>query len=349
MNNLSLAIWTQKEISFEGGRKEVHFNVWNINDHHALDVGIMLPREPFEGNEASLYIYFPFECEIKDLYNCLTSDDKSLVSVFNCFFHISSCQNGVKCKSVKIDEKTQFCLTSFKNSKIEGYKDGLVFEINPIIHTGSCENDNKRDNYYIRFRVEGDCIKSSYFVSEKESSRLENFTEDISFLDFRYNDRRILPDDVAHNISEKGCLIDLDLIQFFYICHASYKIEQTKKEINNMRSLEEHLWDGYFPDLVADKQGTSILTSLKHCFLYFFGIGKPDAAIAYQRKTTPKKDEKLTDFSFLIRLSYQRFHIRKALITFIIACAFSFGISFLASMAYDKWMPSSTLDDAQRG
>ena len=95
----------------------------------------MLPREPFEGNEASLYIYFPFECEIKDLYNCLTSDDKSLVSVFNCFFHISSCQNGVKCKSVKIDEKTQFCLTSFKNSKIEGYKDGLVFEINPIIHT----------------------------------------------------------------------------------------------------------------------------------------------------------------------------------------------------------------------
>ena len=68
-----------------------------------------------------------------------------------------------------------------------------------------------------------------------------------------------------------------------------------------MRSLEEHLWDGYFPDLVADKQGTSILTSLKHCFLYFFGIGKLDAAIAYQRKTTPKKDEKLTDFSFLIR------------------------------------------------
>ena len=149
-------------------------------------------------------------------------------------FHISSCQNGVKCKSVKIDEKTQFCLTSFKNSKIEGYKDGLVFEINPIIHTGSCENDNKCDNYYIRFRVEGDCIKSSYFVSEKESSRLENFTEDISFLDFRYNDRRILPDDVAHNISEKGCLIDLDLIQFFYICHASYKIEQTKKEINRV-------------------------------------------------------------------------------------------------------------------
>lgn len=331
MNNLSLAIWAKRSSNFEGGRREIHFNIWNINNQHALDIGVMLPRQQFELGE-SLFIFLPFECQIIDLFdNVVENNNSSLYSIFNCFFDVTNCGNGIQCRSAKIDNEIDFCLTSIDKNLVERDSKGDIFKITPKVHS-QCNINNKCKNYYFRFRISGPCIESCYFKSEKESSRFANFTDDISFLDFRYNDRRVLPDNVAHAISE-GRLIDLDLIQFFYICHASYKIEQTKKEINNIRCLEKHLWLNYFPGLTKYEHKTSSRMWTK--WLDYFGLNKPDAALAYQRKTKNIGDAKLTDFSFLIKLSYQKFRVWKAIGWFSVACLVSFAISFSASMIYD--------------
>jgi len=328
MNSLSLALWavpkgpSQNEtveaqnVPVEGEKRQLHINIWNIYEHHAIDIGLILPKSLFSNKQLNFFV--PFNAkpdDFEDLSGKMKeSDHKYLKAIFNRFFPVHPCEKNKRFCCVALEENTRFCLVPIEIEKVPFPElDGTVFTLSPVAFP-ECENSI---NYYVRFRIKSERIKSYYLHSKKESSRFKNITERVEILDVGYNVPRILPTNIEKHL-QKDQQIPLDVIQFFYICPTSYKLEITKKEMTNMRSVEAGFWNDYFPHL-------SELDV------------KKDVALAYHRKTIPERGARLTHFSFLIKSSYQDFQKFKVVILFLSGCLISFALSYLAAALYNKW------------
>lgn len=288
----SIGVWYQLKGS-ESPKLEFHINLWNLKGKDKriapfIDFGIGIKNYR---TIQKLIILFPFSFDeqgLIDLYKQVKEP-----SIARLIFNEVACEVASK-DQYMIIESNNFenprLLINIKN------QDGLanhvgLSQISQLEMTELCIDfeevgkDGKFYQYediYIRFRIKSPNIKKILFCPvSKKNWFLESGFVETQIIDIKINKERNLPHDICRNMRLNNYnFAPFDKIHLLVMSDSCDDVGTFGNIIYDCRKLEEHEWDAYLGNAY---DATNVL--------------------AYHWKEKCIGDDKISDFSKLIRIS----------------------------------------------
>ena len=288
----SIGIWYQLAGN-DLPKLEFHINLWNLKGKDKkvspfIDFGIVIKKYKIIND---LVILFPFsfdEQELFDLY-CYTKDPSIARLIFNemeC--EVSSHDKYMVIESGNFEKPKLLINVKEQDNLVNGIclKQNLALGMTELsIGFEEIKKDVKFIQYedlYIRFRVKSQNIKKILFCQvAKKNWFLESGFIENQIVDIKINKERNLPHDICRKMRlDNYEFAKFDKIHLLVMSDSSNDIGTFGNILYDCRKLEEHEWDTY---LENDYDATNVF--------------------AYQWKEKCAKDEMITDFNKLIRIS----------------------------------------------
>jgi len=278
----SIAIWLEDNNSELIKKKlEVHVNIWftgpkvtYIKDY--IELGIKFPLKFKHSYTKYIYLYIPYFLQKNDIEDKISNlkDSVELSSaLFNSF--VTSIEKGRNSQfsKLKLAEDMEFYLIELdKHQDIEISSPNNTYSIIKIKipQNGSLDDGSEG---YIRIRI-NKFDKTSGMFERIEKGKLDSFLTEQTILEFNINSPRKLPSNITNKIEE----VTFKKIHMFVLLEDFTSIEFSNNSITDSRILEKNIWNKYLniPDNKIIKK-----------------------VIAYHWK----KNEKIKDYNFFIKIS----------------------------------------------
>lgn len=270
----SFAFWYKGLDSSIKVEAKLNFNLWancefqNENEI-CLDIGILTKNTK---KIKQLFFFVPFSvsssnledlgCKLKEkLPSALFNENLSAKSVQNKLIPLENDKDATKNfyaytikDEIKINEG--FTKTVYDNGtilSIKLYDDKTQKSLFSNIETG-------KDNIYFRFRIKNVDFKEILCSFEPKTKSLQNYFNSTYTIDFRFNNKRSLGDNLLQqiNLYDK---YEIESVHFLLITKTSVNLLTT--ENCSPRKLEKDIWNNYI-----DSQNTDNLIAYhyKKCF-----------------------------------------------------------------------------------
>ena len=295
---------------------DLHINVWKNELESCIDFGLMLPNKGVR--EKKLNIYIPskeVDLTLTDLNSILIGSQRVLNAVFNEIVKTESCHESPLSKLVRYSKKNEkFCLLGLTQNRINKIcaVNGTIYIIDLSTDCGcKCECEY----IYLRFRIKGKFICDAFCRDELATSKLQNFTSEISVFDIRINEIRALPNDIVDTLQGKKT-VKFRTIQFFLMCSSEEDLLLSKMPHRSVRCLEreDEAWGIYYPPLA--------------------GVKKKELIFAYQWKKETCVEMPLDDFTLLVKIRKDKLLPRKVSMALIMTFLFAVIASLFASTIF---------------
>lgn len=298
---------------------DLHINVWKNEPQSCIDFGLMLPNKGVRGKELNIYI--PSKevgLTLEDLNNILIRSQRVLNAVFNEIVKTESCPESPLSKLAKYSKKNEkICLLGLTKNRIRniGSEKGTIYTIDLSTDNEKCNRRCECEYVYIRFRISGSFICNAFCRDELATSKLQNFTSEISVFDIRINEIRALPDDIVDTLQGKKT-VKFRTIQFFLMCSSEEDLLLSKMPHRSVRCLEQEdgAWGVYYPPLAR--------------------IDKKKLIFAYQWKKENDIAMPLDDFTLLAKIRKDKLLPGKVLKAVCMTFFFAVIASLLASIIF---------------
>lgn len=268
---------------------DVHLNFWKLPAFNCLDIGIMFPKKFSDDDDFIKYIYIYINIKkifIKDITKKLEKQETRHI-IFNEFIPTTDC--GVRFPSCKIAErnKEKFFINC-KENIIEQTEDeyGTTLKIDT-------ENDmlpNCCNLQYKRFRIYDDLYTEIFIDNIAPHSILQYYTTHLSYLDFRLNDVRSLPEEKSKMIRESPMLRHT---RFLLMIGNKENIILDTYEPKRIRTIEKDKWEEYMNgDKRKPESKKEHLKRVVKSIYYRLLWGKNESGVilAYQWNNDDKRD-----------------------------------------------------------
>ncbi|WP_440284246.1 hypothetical protein [Escherichia fergusonii] len=332
----SFAVWGCRDYHSSSGStynsehknfiEELHINFWNISAHKFgyLDFGITFkkPEDETIAKHGAICIFLPFEKEnnfFSDLSENLESSRDLVTAVFNEYLIDTKTVDGRHLKLVLANKGD--LVVNTKLSFSGGELDHRV-KITKI-HNGTllafklkdCLSSEDACNHYLRFRVQinkediGLLVKTFY----PKDLFLKSSIERSDIIDFRVNEQRNLPSEIATTLASAACtplkchiFIIRDMVDDCSASGSNYK---------GSRILESETWTKYF------SKGVS------------FGSHDP---MIYHWKISNDINSRLNDFSVVVKFKNTKSKLSKIFAYIFYGAAITFVMKFVPTESLDK-------------
>jgi len=246
----TLALWYDPiEREREQPSVELHVNLWRdlSADFNFLDIGFRLKSL---ANLRRFHLYFPVPVRIehlRDLTDTLRYGD-TLKAVFNdlvtagtgdAYSYLTELDGAPHLTVHRFDPRTDVQFEPLAAMPLDG----------TIVTFGEELCSRMRDagpgDHYLRLRVSLDGPSRDLFSSEVASGdwRLNTATGITEVTEFRFNERRSYPEDVARRASNRSFAIER--IHYFLIRDLEHQLTSQHRQLRNIRRLEGALWTAY--------------------------------------------------------------------------------------------------------
>lgn len=296
----SLAIWYEKKEQNDNelknqSLKQVHLNLWDLEDEIYLDIGI---KTESENRPEIIKIYVPFvinekECELKDLGKLISENATLITAIFNEDYNINSETNVLGCSlftnTVKRDDEFALCWPD--NDEVidlacEKFQCKLGDITGSIISLDiSSLNEFKDKSLYFRMRVVSNALRNFYHDFKPSDNVLNSAFLKTEIMDVKVNDKRTLPPNLPFMKKE----IDIERIHFLLLRKASDDLAFSQSAEVRSRVLEEGIWEKYVEKEIKDK-----------IIAYHWKLKNAGDGGQFYAKIKSRKSDKLTITRYLI-------------------------------------------------
>ncbi|WP_319558304.1 hypothetical protein [Thiomicrorhabdus sp.] len=245
----SLGIWLEGEKDYY--IYELHVNIWitgSTKDRY-LELGIKIPE--VEGLDY-VNVFVPYSLQDKyfqDLGGTLAETPRILSAIFNKNVTITNNHGqptNFTLAQVKDIGDLKVCKISDRFKQIESRNDGSIIKINFNL---CCPNQSDRTGaFYLRFRLNN--LQALHAQRNGPHFWFSGKKESFSFLDFKLNYFRTLPDEIAP-LATKDHLQEIHL---FLLSCTNISIDLNTKDPNDIRLIEGDLWSSYLYNRNAGKR-----------------------------------------------------------------------------------------------
>ncbi|SCB53013.1 hypothetical protein [Rhizobium lusitanum] len=320
----SMAIWCLAKNADPNASMEVHFNLWRIAGDREFvprngapvrdffEIGVMLSR-PLSVER--LNIYLPALVERGEIEDC--SARLAIPSVAQGIFN-----EPLECtrtqRPVRIELKTPesvFCRvhefmsngSDIDESHLEitpDNRDGTFLAITRPAIESVCSNWRDGERAYFRLRIYLNPNDNGHFIRiiRPSDRNFQSGSEEIEYIDFRFNELRTLPPQVELRIKadEADKKVPVSLIAFLTAFPINSDLAASSIQWHKNRLLEFSPWNDYV------------------------STGVPDGMVVYHWKRIAEPGKGLLDFSSFVKLQTRR--TGRKTVTKYLAIAFAFGL-----------------------
>lgn len=305
---------------------ELHINFWNITSKkfYHLDFGISFSHPKIEEiyEHGAICLFVPFVKEKEtfiDLSKNLESSDELVTAVFN--EHIIQ-KDTINKKHLLLDLTRKGKLLVNTKLDFEGGSldkritlkkriDGTYI----FFHLKHCLSKSNECNHYIRFRINlnssdvASIVKTFY----PKDLFLKSNIERSDIIDFRINEQRNLPNEVATTLASASCTPSK--YHFFVIRDMVDESSASGSNYQGCRILESETWKKYFPDNVN------------------FGENDP---MIYHWKIKKDDEARLGDFSVVVKFKTSKSKFSKIFAYIFYAAAITYIMKFIPADSAHK-------------
>lgn len=298
---------------------ELHINFWNITSQkfYYLDFGISFshPETKEISEHGAVCLFLPFvkdKNDFTDLSTNLESSKELITAVFN--------EHVIKKDS--INEKHLLLNLTRKgellvNTKLDFEGGALDKRITTkkrndgtyiFFHLKDCLSKSNHCNHYIRFRINLNASDIEKIVKTfyPKDLFLKSNIERSDIIDFRINEQRNLPNEVATTLASASCTPSK--YHFFVIRDMVDDSSASGSAYQGCRILESETWKKYFSNDVS------------------FGENDP---IIYHWKIKKDEDARLGDFSAVVKFKTTRSKVSKIFAYIFYAAAITYIMKFI--------------------
>lgn len=311
---------------------ELHINFWNITSQkcYHLDFGISFSRP--QNNEISeqgaICLFLPFVKEKDDFIDLSTNLDSSkelITAVFNEYVINKDSINEkhlllnlTRKGKLIVNTKLDFQGGAFdKRITLRKRNDGtyVFFHLQDCLSNCNNCNDCNDCNYYIRFRInlnesDVEAIVKTFYPKDLF---LKSNIERSDIIDFRINEQRNLPNEVATTLASASCTPSK--YHFFVIRDMVDEASASGSSYQGCRILESETWKKYFSNNV--------------------NFGKNDPMI-YHWKAKKDDGARLGDFSVVVKFKTTKSKISKIFTYMFYAAAIAYIMKFIPTDGVHK-------------
>ncbi|WP_333497353.1 hypothetical protein [Kluyvera sp. CHPC 1.251] len=332
----SFAVWGCRDYSSSSGSaynsdhinfiSELHINFWNLSAHKAgyLDFGITFkkPEDNAVANHGAICIFLPFEKEsnlFSDLSENLESSRDLVTAVFNEYLIDTKTVDGRHLKLVLANKGELVVNTKLTFSggeldhrvKVTKIHNGTLI----VFKLKDCLSSEETCSHYLRFRIQLNKEDISLLVKTfyPKDLFLKSNIERSDIIDFRLNEQRNLPSEIATTIASAACtplkchiFIIRDMIDDCSASGVHYK---------GSRILESETWKKYFNGNIS------------------FGSHDP---MIYHWKISNDINSRLNDFSVVVKFKNTKSKLSKIFTYLFYGAALTFVMKFIPTENLNK-------------
>ena len=328
MERLDVGVWCEGDATQGEDQKiDVHLNFWKLSNSKYLDIGICYQS----ARKILIKIFFNKRGIIKDDIKDLSGElEKETIRniIFNEYTPTRSCDKSAQKCWIATTEHEEFCINGQdKNISVEQKYNGSLIIVD--LENSRCDGCLKKQ--YLRLRVKGSAIEDSFIQEPTPQSRLDYYTSNFEFLDFRLNNVRSLPQPL---VQERQNFPRLKHIRCFLMIESGEEIKRYSEVYKRLRPLEKDAWNVYMEPI----NGGSLWKSCIDFLWKMKPISKEKrgrAILAYQWNGEDKQD-----FSIFVETKTCTFGCLKVLMVLIVALFFSALASLAASYIFE-WLKNN--------
>ncbi|WP_455853293.1 hypothetical protein [Pantoea endophytica] len=311
---------------------ELHVNFWNVSEHKIsyLDFGISFknPNDISVTENGAICFFLPLVCQkvnFSDLSENLQSSRDLVTAVFNEYLIDTKTVDSRHLKLVLSNKGDLVVNTGL--SFDGGDLDRRIRITNPhngtliVFSLSECLSNEQNCTHYLRFRIklENNQLSSLVKTFYPNDLFLKSNIERSDIIDFRVNEQRNLPSEIASTLASAACtplkchiFIIRDMVDDSSASGSNYK---------GCRILESETWTKYF------SHGTS--------------FGKHDPMI-YHWKISKDSLSRLNDFSVVVKFKNSKAKFSKIFAYLFYGAAITTLLKFLPTDIHYKWVLLST-------
>lgn len=236
----SLGVWMEGEKDYF--TYQLHVNIWITGEakERYLELGIKIPE--VEGLQ-SVNIYVPYiinDEHFQELGESLSNNPKILSALFNKSVTIRNnhgTPSNFRAADIEGIGEIKICTISDSLRKIEKKGSGSIIKID----FDSCcpKKEDQKGAFYFRFRLNN--LQALHSQQNGPHFWFSGKEEKFSFLDFKLNNFRTLPNDIGSYVAKDY----LQEIHLFLLTCTNISITLNTRDPNDIRLIEDSLWSDY--------------------------------------------------------------------------------------------------------